>query len=403
PPCTQTELEFLMEVRKAVPRIFFILNKIDLLTVDELHKIDGFLKNVLSKKAGFAPDVHVFHVSAKIGQTLKNLPENNPTWQVSGMAAVRTGIIDFMVREKYFTLSQAISEKLKTTLANIQEKLQADHRDLTAPVEEAKKELEWLIRHSGSIQKKIDKERSLIEVEIKAFGEFVDKTIDAEKAELLRKATDALRTVLAGVLLRKANLAGTVHAAFEQHATALFDRLFLQLVNAVNKPLKKAIVLHINEFIRLLEEIKKSAPSTSIPLAELTQLEETLEIRVDDAWRLEGVATAFQQIKLPFCGFFASDSVKRQRYQECFSMAITEIINRNILLLSMHTKELINVLCREFKRDLDSRFEEITITMSKVMEDKQKVLDGFEATVKTQAQALLSRQSAFGAVEKMLP
>jgi len=403
PPCTQTELDFLKEVLKAVPRIFFILNKIDLLTIDELHKIDVFLKNILAKSLGMPPDVHVFHVSAKIGKTLKNLPENNPAWKVSGMTDIRTGIIDFMVREKYFTLSQAVSEKFKKALSDIQVRLETDFRDLITPVEEAKQELDWIVLHSGSIQKKIEKERGLIDVEIKAFSDFVDKTIDSKKGEVQQKAADALRTVLFSVLLRKANLSHTVHAAFEQHATALFDHLFLQVVNAVNKPLKKAIVLHINEFIKLLEDIKKSAPSTSIPLAELDELEDTLEIRIDAQWRLEGVASAFQQIKLPFCGLFASQATKRARYQECFTMAITEIINRNILLLSIHIKELISALCKEFKRDLDCRFEEIMATMGKVMEDKKKTIDGFEATVKAQAQALQRQKASFLEVRQMLP
>jgi ribosome biogenesis GTPase A len=402
PPFTQTEVEFLKEVRKAVPRIFFILNKIDLLTIDELKKIDGFLKGILTNNLGFPADAQVFHVSARIGQSLKNLPDNNPAWRISGMSAIKSGIIDFMLREKYFTLSQAIGDKFKGALSDIQSQLEADYLELTGPAVEARKEHEWIIHHSGSIQKKIDKERGLIDVEIKAFNDFVDKTIDAKKGELQQKSTDALRTVLGSVLLRKSNLAHTVHAAFEQHAAALFDNLFLQVVNTVNKPLKKAVLLHVNEFIKLLDEIKKAAPSASAPLQELEAMADDVEIRTDTRWRLEGVALAFQHIKLPFCGFFASDATKRQRYQDCFAMAITEIINRNIIRLSMYIKELINSAYKEFKKDLDSRFEGLMAAMGQVMEEKKKTIDNFESAVKAQAEDLQKRKAAFREVAKTM-
>jgi hypothetical protein len=403
PPFTQTEVEFLKEVQKAVPRIFFILNKIDLLTIEELNKIDGFLKGILVSNLGFPADVQVFHVSAKIGQSLKNLSENNPAWRVSGMNTIRTGIIDFMVREKYFTLSQAIGDKLKGALSDIQSRLQTDYVELTEPVNRAIQEHEWIIHHSGSIQKKIDKERGLIDIEIKAFNDFVDKTIDARKVELQQKSMEALRMVLGSVLLRKQNLANTVHAAFQQHAAALFDNLYMHVVNAVNKPLKKAVQLHINEYRGLLEDIKKSAPSASAFLRELEAMDEDKEIRADVQWRLEGVATAFQHIRLPFCGFFVSDAVKRKRYQECFAMAITEIINMNVIRLSMFIKDSVVSAYKEFKKDLDTRFDGLMAAMGGAMEEKKKAIDNFESEIKVRAQDMQKRKAAFAELAKMLP
>jgi ribosome biogenesis GTPase A len=402
PPFTQTEVEFLKEVKKAIPRIFFILNKIDLLTVDELEKIDTFLKGVLSKNLDFPVDTNIFHISAKIGQTLKNLPENNPAWRVSGISSIKTGIIDFMVREKYFTLSQAISDRFKGAVSDVLARLDVDYKELAAPVDEARKEYEWIIHHSGSIQKKIDRERGMIDVELKAFSDFVDKTIDTQKGDLQQKAATALQTVLAGVLLRKSSLAHTVHAAFEQHASALFDHLFLQITDAVNKPLNKAILLHINEFVKLHEEIKKSAPSASISVNKIEALCDDIEIHSDPQWSIEGVAVAFQQIKLPYCGIFASDKTRRKRYQECFTMAITEIINRNIIRLSLHVKELINISYKEFKHGLDSGFDELMAAMGIVMEEKKKIIDNFESEIKDRLAEIENRKNAFKKIIELM-
>jgi len=55
PPFTQSEVEFLKEVKRYVPRIFFIINKIDQLTAEELATLDSFVKTVLASDLSFAP------------------------------------------------------------------------------------------------------------------------------------------------------------------------------------------------------------------------------------------------------------------------------------------------------------------------------------------------------------
>src|SRR5665647_1211509 len=62
PPLTQTELEFLKQVNLYVPRIFFVVNKIDLLTKDELSTIDQFIKNVLVMQLKYPADLELFHI-----------------------------------------------------------------------------------------------------------------------------------------------------------------------------------------------------------------------------------------------------------------------------------------------------------------------------------------------------
>jgi len=402
PPFTQTEVEFLKEVKKSIPRIFFILNKIDLLTVDELNKIDIFIKGVLVNNLGFPSETRVFHVSAKMGQSLIDLPENNPARRLSGMTAIKTEILDFMVKEKYFTLSRTLIEKLNSALAGILSHLDADYRECVGPAILAKKEHEWIVHHSGSIQKKIEKERQLIDVEIRAFHEFVDKTIDPKKSEIQQKTRGSLHSILATAPLKKSSLAKTVRAVFEQHCNEMFSHLFLQVAGAVNKPFKKAIGLHASEFQRLVEEIRKSVPSISLLPDEPVTTGEELEISSDPRWRLEGAAIAFDQIKLPFCGFLASKQTKLLRYEDCFARAITEIINMNIIRLSMRIKEIVSDSCKELKKSLDGRFNGLLSSMHSVLEEKKACMENFEATMKPRSQQLEDQKREFTEILKML-
>jgi hypothetical protein len=402
PPLTLTEMEFLKEVRKAVPRIFFILNKIDLLTIDDLKKIDRFIQSVLSKSLGVPGGIRVFHVSAKMGQSLTNRPENDPAWRLSGMASVRTEIIDFMVREKYFTLSQAIVDKFKEAIARIRSLLDSEGRELLSPADSAAQEYETIVRVVNAVRTSIDKELGMMEAENKAFEDFAEKTIATLKPDVQRRSSEALRVVLESAPLKKTELSHAIYGGFEQHAGALFDHFFVQVVSAINKPLKKAVALHAVEFTRLIEEAKGVSPSASLPALELQDLADDLEIKADSPWKLEGVAAAFQHIKLPFCGVFASDRTKRQRYRECFNLAIIEIINLNIIRFSMFMNELILASCKKLKKTLTGRSEELLKAMGKVMEEKKRILDTLESTATTRVKELEKKKAAFKEIDKML-
>jgi hypothetical protein len=402
PPFTLTELEFLKEVRKAVPRIFFILNKIDILTVDELIKIDRFVQSILSKTLGFPGDIRVFHVSAKMGKSLAGRPENDPAWRLSGMASVRTEIIDFMVREKYFTLSQAIVDKFKEALGQIISLLDTERSELLAPAKDAAQDFESIARAVTSIRGSIDKELGMMDAEIKAFGDFADKTINALKADLQRRASESLRVVLESAPLKKSDLPRAVSAGFEQHAGALFDHFFLQVVSAINKPLKKAIALHISEFAKLIGDVKQINPSVSVPDYDLDDLGDDLEIKAEPHWKLEGVAPAFNQIKLPFCGIFASNQTKRQRYRDCFNLAIIEIINLNIIRFSMFMNDLIITSCKKLKKTISVRSEELLKAAGKAQDGKKKIVDNLESNLTTRVKELEKQKAAFKEIEKLL-
>jgi len=253
-----------------------------------------------------------------------------------------------------------------------------------------------------SIRGSIDKELGMMDAEIKAFGDFADKTINALKADLQRRASESLRVVLESAPLKKSDLPRAVSAGFEQHAGALFDHFFLQVVSAINKPLKKAIALHISEFAKLIGDVKQINPSVSVPDYDLDDLGDDLEIKAEPHWKLEGVAPAFNQIKLPFCGIFASNQTKRQRYRDCFNLAIIEIINLNIIRFSMFMNDLIITSCKKLKKTISVRSEELLKAAGKAQDGKKKIVDNLESNLTTRVKELEKQKAAFKEIEKLL-
>ena len=71
PPITEVEVKYLRDVQKLIPKIFFILNKVDLLDAGERTLAEKFLADVLTGQAGISPTVQIFCVSARRGLRAK--------------------------------------------------------------------------------------------------------------------------------------------------------------------------------------------------------------------------------------------------------------------------------------------------------------------------------------------
>ncbi|HXW21817.1 MAG TPA: GTP-binding protein, partial [Rhodomicrobium sp.] len=71
PPITEVEVKYLRDVQKLIPKIFFILNKVDLLDASERTLAEGFVADVLTGQAGISPPAPVFCVSARRGLRAK--------------------------------------------------------------------------------------------------------------------------------------------------------------------------------------------------------------------------------------------------------------------------------------------------------------------------------------------
>ncbi len=108
PPITEVELEFLREVQKKVPRLFFVLNKIDYLDEQELEQALDFYKHVLSEQAGLNNESPVFCVSARNGLKARAM-DDAEGWTASGMAELETFLMEFLAREKFNALADAVS------------------------------------------------------------------------------------------------------------------------------------------------------------------------------------------------------------------------------------------------------------------------------------------------------
>jgi GTP-binding protein EngB required for normal cell division len=132
PPITEVEVEFLKLARPRLARLFFILNKIDYLDLEERRAAVDFLQQVLCEQVGFSVPPPIFCASARQGLAAR-CNQDSAAWESSGLAQIEHRILEFLLTEKTGVLTQALSRQADDILADIQRRLRLMAQSLRLP------------------------------------------------------------------------------------------------------------------------------------------------------------------------------------------------------------------------------------------------------------------------------
>ena len=106
PPITEAESLFLRSIKNDIPKLFFLLNKIDIASADEINKISDFLRSELERLQIESPEI--FPLSARQALNNKrNAIANRGT--PSGLDVFEDRLRTFLVKEKREVLVRSVA------------------------------------------------------------------------------------------------------------------------------------------------------------------------------------------------------------------------------------------------------------------------------------------------------
>ena len=97
-PLGRDELEFLFKVREHVRKIFFVVNKLDLVAPGQRDQILTFIRERLKHETGLS-EPRLFPVSALVGLKAKLSPSSERLAE-SGLPALEEGLVQFLTTDK---------------------------------------------------------------------------------------------------------------------------------------------------------------------------------------------------------------------------------------------------------------------------------------------------------------
>jgi len=115
-PMTSMELEFLREIRRYVHKIFFVINKIDLVADSERDKVLNFVAGTISKQTG-GESLKVFSLSSILGLNAK-MTGDAVLFDQSGLRSLEDNLASFLSMEKSSVFLSAVNHKALLILNN---------------------------------------------------------------------------------------------------------------------------------------------------------------------------------------------------------------------------------------------------------------------------------------------
>jgi GTP-binding protein EngB required for normal cell division len=243
PPMTQTEMEFLRQVKERVSKLYFILNKVDLLSQAELREVEGFIRGILNGELGFPADTALYRTCAARGERAGAGSEGDKAWEQSGLYAVKRDVLDFMIREKYFTLSEALTGKYVDIVTGIGARLEEKLADITAPIAIAQQELTAITGAIQSLSLEMESQSKRCAEERDALTARLDTLAKENRERCAASIKQALHAALDGKR-PPAEAAGIIAATLPKHAADAGAELLSAMTESANKSIRTIALRH---------------------------------------------------------------------------------------------------------------------------------------------------------------
>ncbi len=284
PPITEVELAFLRQVNEKVPRLFFVLNKIDYLNDGELEEALAFYKRILSEELGWNHDHPVFCVSARKGLEARTAADDGG-WSESGMARLESFLVDYLAREKFNALTDAVCRRalefIDAALMEAGIALQA----LKLP----QQELEEKIGVFQESLKKAENERRLIQDILEGDKKRVTAFVEEQARDLAREAEQFLKEIMhRGPVSRSYGQSSKsgIQQAWADAIPDFFEEQREALNERVKERLLECLTPHEQRLSQLVETLRRTAADMfRVPYKPLSP-EEVLSIKRRPYWVL---------------------------------------------------------------------------------------------------------------------
>lgn len=338
PPITDVELDFLRQVRQKVPRLFFVLNKVDYLHADECDQALSFFRKILIEHLEIDEDIPIFCISARRRMEAK-VKQNKEEWVESGVAELETHLIDFLVREKFAVLCEAISRRAadaaEAALMGVRISLQALH------LPEKTLEERFLI-FEKSLQQ-ADQDRTIIQDILEGDKKRMTVFIEGHAQALREESKAFLKEVMNQGSRFKGYGKSTksrVQDAWAESIPDFFEHKQAGLNENVKSRLLDALAPHEQRTEQLIETLRKTAAELfQVPYRPLHS-ENALETERRPYWVLNTWNT---------------DAIPMLKSMD---QRLDDLVRRNVENLRWSTMQNVNISFARFASKIKERLEE---------------------------------------------
>jgi GTPase Era involved in 16S rRNA processing len=359
PPITEVEIEFLKQVQKKVPHLFFTLNKIDYLTEQEKDEILSFVKKVLGQQVGIEKKIDVFCVSARLGSQAKKSNDVN-LWLKSGLDKIQEYLIDFLSNEKAEALQQAVRRKSADILAEVLMGIQISVKSLQIPLDDLEQKLRIFTEKLTELEHSKLSESDILDGDKKRTHEFLE-----EHAEKLRQKS---RSYLKGILeetfskLDSEQLSeDVIEKVLAEEIPGFFEHEMGKSTGIFQDKMQQVLGPHRERMNKLIGSIRQSAAELfDIPYRQALTTQD-FEMTKRPYWVSHRWARSFQRIPRGIFDKLLPHGARRSQLVKKAVEQINELVMQNVENLRWAVFQNIDHSFIRFRSELGRQFEQTVI------------------------------------------
>ncbi len=242
PPITEVELGYLDDVQRLVPKVYFALNKVDILSPDEREVALTFLANVLEDNLGPGRAPRIFPVSAKVGLSAKR-EGDAAALAASGLPELEEALANELTSEERAIAFATGRSRAMSLVGELLYHRQLEHKALLTPEQELVRKIREFEHGISRFESEkanssdliaIDRRRLLVEVGAatdRIWTEARSKFAKLAKEETLPGFNEGKARTRLGKALEK-HFEAAAHEATEWARSELISRLTKHEVQA---------------------------------------------------------------------------------------------------------------------------------------------------------------------------
>jgi GTP-binding protein EngB required for normal cell division len=365
PPITEAEIDYLHRLKPKISPIFFVLNKMDYLSADELSAATSFLRGVLQSASLIDAGAPIFAVSARLGLAALEGGDQNG-FAKSGMSTIQDHLTRYLAKAKIATLRDAVRGKAVDLVAQAEADLDLRIQTLTMP-------LDKLAQKYGAFGKALQASEAqratlgdLLSGDRRRLVQDLESKIDHLRDQASSDLTHTIDDIFSGTPEAwndkiRSNLPTALEALFSD-AGAVFTADFSRQTNGLLDRYRRTIDATVDNIRRIAAEMFDVPWTPGDATSSFT-------LRQDPYWTTERLNIRLIPDLAPLVDRFLPGALAQQRRRSRLIAQTRELILRNAENLRWAILRGIDETFRNAGVELDQRLGEAIAATKGVIED----------------------------------
>ncbi len=362
PPITEAEVSYLGRVQELIPKIFFALNKIDLLDFRERGIAEHFLANVLKEQPNITQPVRIFCVSARHGLQAKQ--DSDPqALAASGLQHLEQVLAEELAREKR-TLVLAIGRQRSISLiGELLFQSALEHKALLMPHE--------VLKQKAAI---FDSSVSKFESERQSLSDFLSidrkrllQELERETERLWKSAQKEVCKFVSEITAQpfeEKDARGQIAVMLSQY----FEQALHQSVDLFRATLSERLAVHQERAGALINHVRQTAADLmEIPIT-LLKSEEAFEVKREPYWVAPEPSVSLLDISASAMARLMPKSVRQKWARDQLAADADRAVLRNVANLDWAIRENVEDSFRRFEFSLIEQLDSVLMATRQAME-----------------------------------